>query len=266
MDIQSILLNANQYDPNLLAQTPTVPQTETIDLEAIARQAYEAEMAKYQTNLAEVQAQALAAQNQAAALSSAAVATTVPYTPEDIAALQAQALAQLQQQAMAFPTSEAIAAVANPVPQPNWNQNIPVTPSVPNPNWNQGVPNNGGFVMPTGAQLETVYKIIAAEGGSTNPQEAVNIASTMINRARSGGWSGGNNIYNIATAPNQYVVYQNGQYQGAALSPESRAAVDQLFSISANGGSTAHNFQSFRSHNSTSYGGSILTPGGNRYK
>jgi hypothetical protein len=123
-----------------------------------------------------------------------------------------------------------------------------------------------GFVPASGDQLETVYKIIAAEGGSTNPAEAVNIAATMINRARKGGYGGGNNIYGIATAPDQYVVYQNGNYASASLSPESRAAVEQLFASCAQGGPTPHNYTNFRSNGSEKYGGTILEPGGNRYK
>jgi len=126
-------------------------------------------------------------------------------------------------------------------------------------------PTIGGFTMPSGNELETVYKIIAAEGGNISPNEAVNIASTMINRARTGGWYGGNDIYKIATAKHQYVVYETGKYKSASLSPESRAAVDQLFASCAMGGNTAHGYSSFRSHGSTGYKGTVLEPGGNRY-
>ena len=136
---------------------------------------------------------------------------------------------------------------------------------MPSAGTDTGVGTAGGFVMPTGQNLETVYKIIAAEGGNISPNEAMNIASTMINRARTGGWSGGNDIYKIATAKNQYVVYQNGNYASASLSPESRAAVDTLFATAAAGGGTVHPYSSFRSNGSTSYGGTILEPGGNRY-
>ena len=128
--------------------------------------------------------------------------------------------------------------------------------------------NAGGFIMPTGEQKEVVYKIIAAEGGNRSPQEAMNIASTMINRARAGIWTGGNDIYKLATAKDQYVVYQNGDAASAVLNADSRAAVDNLFAIASMGGSTTHNYQSFRSYGSTSYGGTILDPEhkGNRYK
>jgi hypothetical protein len=76
----------------------------------------------------------------------------------------------------------------------------------------------------------------------------------------------GNNIYGIATAPDQYVVYQNGNYASASLSPESRAAVEQLFASCSQGGPTPHNYTNFRSNGSEKYGGTILEPGGNRYK
>jgi len=139
----------------------------------------------------------------------------------------------------------------------------PVEPAAPSPS---GGYEGGGFVLPGGDQLEVVYKIIAAEGGNISPGEAVNIASTLINRARAGNWGGGNNIYSLATAPNQYVVYQNGNYKGATLSAESRAAVEALFAQCAAGGNPPHGYQSFRSNGSTGYGGTILEPGGNRYK
>lgn len=148
------------------------------------------------------------------------------------------------------PEAEPVAAPETPAPAP------PPAPGV----------EGGGFVMPTGDNLEVVYKIIAAEGGNISPGEAVNIASTLINRARAGNWGGGNDIYRLATAPNQYVVYQNGNYKSAALSPESRAAVEALFANCAAGGTPPHGYQSFRSNGSTDYGGNILEPGGNRYK
>ncbi|MCR5483934.1 MAG: hypothetical protein K6E99_05975 [Bacilli bacterium] len=147
-----------------------------------------------------------------------------------------------------------------PTPEPTAPSERPDTPK------DTTVSPDAGFVPAMGDQLETVYKIIAAEGGSTNPAEAVNIAATMINRARKGGYGGGNNIYGIATAEDQYVVYQNGDYASASLSPESRVAVEQLFASCSQGGPTPHDYTSFRSNGSEKYGGTILEPGGNRYK
>ena len=150
-----------------------------------------------------------------------------------------------------------------PAPQP---EPTPAPTERPDAPKETAVTPEAGFVPATGDQWETVLKIIAAEGGSTNPNEAVNIAATMINRARQGNWGGGKNIYGIATAPNQYVVYQNGNYASASLSPESRAAVEALFASCGQGGATPHGFTSFRSNGSTGYGGTILEEGGNRYK
>lgn len=218
--------------------------TESLDLDAIYQATYEAEMAKYNAQLQP--------EVSTAAVDVAAIQTMVNYDAQGLAALNNDTMSQV---------------AAQTVPQDLTNINLLLA------NYNSTPPVNlsggltaGGFVMPEGIERETVYKIIAAEGGSANPQEAVNIASTMINRARSGGWNGGNDIYKVATAKNQYVVYQNGNYMTAALTPESRAAVDSLFASASVGGTTAHNYQSFRSSGSTSYGGTQLVPGGNRYK
>ena len=180
-----------------------------------------------------------------------------------LAAQQAQASAQsAQEQAAAEAQAQAEAAQAALAAQQLTDTTAGFMPSA---GTGTGVGTLGGFVMPTGQNLETVYKIIAAEGGNISPNEAMNIASTMINRARTGGWSGGNDIYKIATAKNQYVVYQNGNYASASLSPESRAAVDTLFASAAAGGGTVHPYSSFRSNGSTGYNGVVLEPGGNRY-
>ena len=191
------------------------------------------------------------ADEQAAALAAAQQAQAAAQAAQDQAAAEAAAQAEAAQAALA-----AQQAAATTDTTAAFMSSAGAT---------TGVGTLGGFVMPTGQNLETVYKIIAAEGGNISPNEAMNIASTMINRARTGGWSGGNDIYKIATAKNQYVVYQNGNYASASLSPESRAAVDTLFATAAAGGGTVHPYSSFRSNGSTSYGGTILEPGGNRY-
>lgn len=286
--------NINSQMPNLNNNVTA----ENMDLNAVAQQAYNAEMVKHQPEVDAaqakyLQAQIAAQQAQAAAaqLQGGNIQSSVSYSPEQIAQLQQQALAQLQQQAQAaqtqmpYPTAQEIHAAANPMPQAGWENNITSIKSMPQAGWENNIPNTsaaaqpqvsqpqvapgitaGGFVMPAGAQYDTVCRIIAAEGGNRSPQEAVNIASTMINRARSGRWGGGNDIFKLATAKNQYVVYQTGRYKTAMLNPESQAAVNQLFATAAAGGPTAHNFQSFRSNGSKSYGGTILSPGGNRYK
>lgn len=303
-EIPSIFLGNKYLDTinnqNNNAINPAVPTTENMDLDLVAQKAYADEMAKHQASVDAANAKYLQAQaayeqakSVAANLTAGNVQSAVTYDPAQLAQLQQQALAQLQMQAaqqqaakMGYPTAAEISAAANPMPQTGWENNISSIKTTPQAGWENNIPvtpisqavpaqsmpqvtpglTAGGFVMPTGAELDTVYRIIAAEGGSRNPAEAVNIASTMINRARSGRWGGGNDIYKLATAKNQYVVYQNGRYKTAMLTPESMAAVNQLFTTAAAGGPTAHNYQSFRSNGSKSYGGTILSPGGNRYK
>ena len=123
-----------------------------------------------------------------------------------------------------------------------------------------------GFVMPNSTQMEEILQIISVEGGAKNPAEAVNIASTMINRARDPQWKsyGGNDVYKQATFPSQYVSV--GPTDHADVTPEVRQAVMDLFNNANNGGSTAHNYESFRANYMDSYGGTILQPDGNRYK
>ena len=60
MDLQSILLGANtpNVDPNLLTQAAMPQAAETIDLEAIAQQAFDAEVARQQAAMQALQNQA----------------------------------------------------------------------------------------------------------------------------------------------------------------------------------------------------------------
>ena len=269
MDIQNILINnMDNLDPNIINQLGSTPSTETMDLEAIAKKAYDDEMAKHQAEIAAAQAQyedAKAALEQAQAasaqLSSGNIESIVPYDDNTLALLQQQALSQLLAQQQQTPQD--LTNINELVQNYNTVEPLPIT-SADISNYTSGNTVGGGFVMPVGMEKETVYKIIAAEGGNISPGEAVNIASTMINRARAGNWGGGNDIYKLATARDQYVVYQNGTYQTAALTPESRAAVDQLFASASAGGATAHQYQSFRSKTSSS--GTQLVSGGNKYR
>lgn len=246
-DVASILKTVSETQAATgVTAAPVV--TESLDLDAIYQATYEAEMAKYN---AQTQSDTAAV---AAAMEASTIETIVNYDEARINAMM-----------QAAETGFSVQNTLVPQDLSNISQLLADYNSVSPVNLSGGL-TAGGFVMPEGIERETVYKIIAAEGGNVSPQEAVNIASTMINRARSGGWNGGNDIYKVATAKNQYVVYQNGNYKSAALTPESRAAVDLLFTSASTGGATAHNYQSFRSSGSTSYGGTQLVPGGNRYK
>ena len=132
----------------------------------------------------------------------------------------------------------------------------------------------GGFVLHSGYELDMVYRTIEAEGGNISPEEAKNIASTLINRARAGSGYGtgkgyGNDIYRIAAAPGQFTGYTvaSKNPQGHVLNEESRKAVDELFASCAEGGETTHNYTFFRSNDSYGYDGIVLdrTGRGNRY-
>lgn len=216
--------------------------------EALAGAAGEAK-AIILAQIAAIDAQ-LAAEN--AQLINQTAATTTNASVKQVASYATeQAIAQMQAQAMA--QAQAQATVAKIMGQ---NSNIHMQPGL----------TAGGFVMPNQQQLDTIYRIIAAEGGSNNPQEALNIASTMINRARGGNWPGGHDLFSVATARDQYVVFQNGSYKSSMLSPESTAAVNSLLLSTASGGPTSHIYSSFRSNGSSKYGGTILVAGGNRYK
>lgn len=214
-------------DPNLSA-------------EIAAMQAQQAQAAQLAQAQAAQQAQALQlAQAQAAQLA------------------QAQAVQAFQSQAAALAAQQMIPPIMT------MGANVLLTPEMQQ-QYNTTSYSTGGFTL-SAADKPIVYSIIAAEGGANNPAEAVSIADTMINRARSGKW-GSTDIKTLATNKDQYVVYQNGSYLKSSLSPEAIAAVETEFANAAMGGMTTHNYDCFRSNGSTSYGGTIINPGGNRYK
>ena len=74
----------------------------------------------------------------------------------------------------------------------------------------------------------------------------------------------GDNIYDQMTAPNQFVVYQNGSYRkylGRSDLPGYQAAIDFLSNTSE---LETHSYLSFRS-NSSNIDGVELVDGGNLY-
>lgn len=244
--IQSVVVPT--LDQSLVTATAVPVATESMNLEAILNAQYEAEVAYHQALWEQAQAQmAAAAAAQAAAIQSLAAQSM------DINTLVDQTMAGLPLENMGV-TQDLT----------NINQLMPQNNNLVGNAFGEGMMTAGGFIMPTAAEKETLYKIVAAEGGNIAPQEATNILSTMLNRAKTGNW-GGQNLLTIATRPNQYVVYQSGAYLNAALTPESRAACDSLIASVAAGGPTSHIYQSFRSSGSTSYSNNQFVPGGNRY-
>ena len=246
-DIQSIILN-NGVDPNLLTNSAAPVVTESMDLESILAATYEAEVAKHQALWEQAQAEAAAQLAQVAAIQAAQIQAFAEYNQQMMDALNQQTLASIEMQ----PISQDLNAAAA------------LNTTATTGGFGEGALTAGGFIMPTASEKETIYKIVAAEGGNIAPEEATNILSTMINRAKTGNW-GGNNLLTIATRPQQYVVYETGAYKSAALNPISRAACDNLLASTSVGGPTSHVYQSFRSAGSTSYSNNQLVPGGNRY-
>ena len=266
--IQSITYEA-PVDPGLLSATAAPVVTESMDLDNIYSASLEAEMAQAQLLQQQQQqelAQAQAIQAMLEAQAAQAIQAELQRQLEEAQALQAAMAAQAASIAtVANYDQAAIDAFNQQAMSTVVDQNQVYTPEMPPIGaFGEGALTMGGFTMPTAAEKEIVYKIVAAEGGNIAPQEARNILSTMINRAKTGGW-GGNNLHTIATRPGQYVVYEHGNYKTAALTPESRAACDALLASTASGLPADHVFQSFRSAASTSYSNNQLVPGGNRY-
>ena len=117
-------------------------------------------------------------------------------------------------------------------------------------------------------ELEVCCAIACAEanGEGMNYEEALNVICTAYNRTLSSAWvnSFGSSIYGQMTAPNQFVVYQNGtylNYMGKTSLPGYQAVIDFLSNTTTLEG---HNYLSFRSNNSN-INGVELVDGGNLY-
>lgn len=130
-----------------------------------------------------------------------------------------------------------------------------------------------GFVVTEGntkydlndSDKDLLYAIVAAESDKSK-DDALAVASTILNRCEDTRWvnSHGTNPIKQATAPNQFVVYQEGYYKkytnGQAPESVKQAVNDAL------NGVRNHNYLSFRSNGSTKYSSNMITETGNRYK
>lgn len=130
-----------------------------------------------------------------------------------------------------------------------------------------------GFVVTEGntkydlndSDKDLLYAIVAAESDKSK-DDALAVASTILNRCEDTRWvnSHGTNPIKQATAPNQFVVYQEGYYKkytnGQAPETVKQAVNDAL------NGVRNHNYLSFRSNGSTKYSSNMITETGNRYK
>lgn len=130
-----------------------------------------------------------------------------------------------------------------------------------------------GFVVTEGntkydlndSDKDLLYAIVAAESDKSK-DDALAVASTILNRCEDTRWvnSHGTNPIKQATAPNQFVVYQEGYYK-KYTNGQAPEAVKQAVNDALNGVRN-HNYLSFRSNGSTKYSSNMITETGNRYK
>ena len=130
-----------------------------------------------------------------------------------------------------------------------------------------------GFVVTEGntkydlndSDKDLLYAIVAAESDKSK-DDALAVASTILNRCEDTRWvnSHGTNPIKQATAPNQFVVYQEGYYK-RYTNGQAPEAVKQAVNDALNGVRN-HNYLSFRSNGSTKYSSNMITETGNRYK
>ena len=121
----------------------------------------------------------------------------------------------------------------------------------------------------TEEELNVCCAIAIAEacGEGMDYEEATHVINTAYNRIISAKWvaSLGDNLYVQMTAPDQFVVYQNGSYAkylGQTLLPGYQAVIDFLSNTSE---VEAHDYLSFRSNDSVVEGSIQLVVDGNRY-
>ena len=113
--------------------------------------------------------------------------------------------------------------------------------------------------------VELLCAIVSAESDKTY-DDALAVISTILNRCERTNWiaSHGRDPIAQATAPNQFVVYQQGNYEkymdGNAPETVVQAVKDALAGV------RNHSYCSFRSNGSTSYSNNMITATGNRYK
>ena len=116
----------------------------------------------------------------------------------------------------------------------------------------------------TSAQFDTLCAVVRQEAGS-NPEEVKNVVTTIINRMNSGEW-GGTTPWDVITASGQFQAYGAGHYKKYLNHNYDENIPYIVASMLVGNMETTHDWERFNSNSSTSYGGTVLTPGGNRYK
>ena len=130
-----------------------------------------------------------------------------------------------------------------------------------------------GFVVTTGnttyelcdEDFELLCAIVSAESDKTY-DDALAVITTILNRCETSNWiaSHGRDPIAQATAPNQFVVYQHGSYEGYMNGKAPDTVVQAVTDALA--GVRNHNYCSFRSNGSTGYSNNMISSTGNRYK
>lgn len=145
-----------------------------------------------------------------------------------------------------------------------------------NPNIDIGKYHNnlsGGFEVTVGnetyeltdEEIELLCAIVAAESDKSY-DDALAVITTILNRCEDERWIASYGISPLAqaTAPNQFVVYQEGtyeQYMDGNLPTEVTEAVEDALA-----GVRNHKYLGFRSNKTTSYSSNMISATGNRYK
>ena len=162
-------------------------------------------------------------------------------------------------------------ASSNTKTTPVSSANTTVSVSTDTSNYHNNEAN--GFVVSSGNQTynlsdsdyDLLCSIVSAESDKSY-DDALAVVSTILNRCETPAWinSHGTNPISQATAPNQFVVYQEGHYL-SYTNGNSPDTVKTAVSDALNG-LRNHDYLSFRSNGSTGYSDNMITPTGNRYK
>lgn len=132
---------------------------------------------------------------------------------------------------------------------------------------------SAGFEVTTGNKTynlnsndyDLLCAIVSAESDK-GYDDALAVTTTILNRCETSNWvtSYGTDPIKQATAPNQFVVYQEGHYKkftnGNAPDEVKQAVMDAL------NGVRNHDYLSFRSNSSSGYSSNMISSTGNRYK
>lgn len=126
------------------------------------------------------------------------------------------------------------------------------------------VTNNNKKYNLNNSDYDLLCAIVAAESDKS-PDDALAVASVILNRCEAPNWvnSHGTNPITQATAPNQFVVYQEGiykKYSGTNCPETVKLAVKDALN-----GTRNNKYLSFRSNSSTTYSSNMITNSGNRY-